>query len=258
MLLSEEELGLNLCPDDVPVLQLPAWNTAGPIQRLLLPDTAAVAQYSFDLDQQSGRAALDAEPFSAAGCALSCWLKAIDPTPHIDLMAQAMDRFTLANPFSSLCLALDLAPGMPLDALDALDRILDRRLLSHYIERLHHPLAPTPRPSRRLLAIQRLDLAPRIDADWLDDLRLVSEVVWRHTCRSPDEAVDAASRLPSESDYLLLSLPEAAGSQTLPLGQELFRALLSRAPAPHRIILSGIQLHWNWVRHQTASTGDEW
>jgi len=222
--------------------------------RLSYPRSSAVLQYTFDLGTDRGREHLEAERFQEAGTAVTLLFRSPDPTASVGSMACGVERLLSANPFTSVAVLLHTQAEFPLDVVDALDRSLATNRRSSYLERM----AGRDSADRRLFVVLPAALGSgpgaAFDSAWLDALRSVAGVTWLLDCADEADAVRQVARPVLDfDDHLLVRLPTTPADL-----RSFFSALIDACPVSHRLMFSGVDLHWKYIAHLEHAAGTDW
>jgi radical SAM superfamily enzyme YgiQ (UPF0313 family) len=175
LVFAEDILGVSFSPDDQP-------------EFCTLPGGAArvgtshagvgvVHSYGFNLDLARGRGSLAGEEFGKAAAAVTLRIRTGAPQRDLALVRDAAARFVRNNPFSSLCLAVEIPANGPLNIFDALDAAFGQNQLSRYVERLYYPVLPYRRPQRRLFAVLNRKQQAASNRGWLAEVRRLAEII---------------------------------------------------------------------------------
>ncbi len=230
----EDRLGIRLSPEARPVIA--PWNGARYESRAHAG--GGLYQYAFNLDHSGDRAKFRAETFSLAAAQVLLWVKAADANRHCCPMCGAIGRCATANPFSSLFVLIETEPGIALDIADSIQKELDEKIPSRYLERLHWPCGGI-RPTRKLLF--KLEACARYgDTSWFAEARKIATLLW--TVNSNPHAFRRLRHFDCERDFLYFDLRDQGESNH----ESLFRQLKKSRHAD-RFLLPGPALHWKWI-----------
>jgi len=240
---AEEKLGINLAPEERPLLAETSWLNRGCTRRSL-PGADAAIYLGFDLDNQLSHETIDNDAFADIGNAVTLFVKTSEPHMHRDRLDAAVGRLLCDNPFTALTVAAAIPANVPLDLFDAIIDAMDEQPYSNYAARMYgHSFSPMP--GRRTLAVIDADQRRFAHKDWLASLHEACEVVWSVASSSPDEVVSLIERFHQpEEDYLFVDL-------RVPVAQERIKPFFDKLAAacidPQMLLLPAPDLMWRWI-----------
>jgi hypothetical protein len=167
-----------------PVLELPA---GSPLERVWHVDLGA-----------PGRGALPAPEHRAQ--AFTLWLRASDFGARRREAAALIRDVLEANPFTTLQVVLDPAPGvngsdlpgaLPSGLLEALTTVCQQQ--PTYLDRYYALQPGRPNGAKRLVVLLPGALRTQVPADWLDEVGGLATVVWRGRLEGLDAETDLAT-----------------------------------------------------------------
>jgi len=152
-----------------------------------------VSVWPIDLDAPSGAQ----PPADSWAQAFTLWLRAADLAPHLRQAAALVRRVLDTNPFTTLQVVLQPAPDQeaaalrracPSHFLDALTAACQAS--PTYLDRYYALQPGRPNGAKRLIVLLPLEMRPRLDPSWVEDVGRQATVVWRGqataACREED------------------------------------------------------------------------
>jgi hypothetical protein len=240
---AEEKLGINLAPEERPLLADTSWLDHGSARRAI-PDVNATIYAGYDLDNQKACEKIDNDAFDDIANAVTLFVKTSEPHMQRDRMDAAVGRLLSDNPFAALTVAAAIPANVPLDLFDAIIDAMDEQPFSNYAARMYsHSFSPMP--GRRTLAVIDADQKRFAHKDWLASLHESCEVVWSLKSSHPDEVLSLVERFHQpEEDYLFVDLRVPVSEERI---KPFFDKLAAACIDPQMLLLPATDLMWRWI-----------
>ncbi len=256
-----EHLGVNVTPDDEPVIEVPAWavpgvaadrmqRDGGGYQSVVYGDSArgAVGQYSWNLFTEAGRNAARNETFGLVGTPCTLWFTLGEG--ELPLALRLVRDLCEREPHVPLAIVLDAPVGSLAQICGAMSEVANAH--ETYLERVYggcgSQSARTIRLHPMLQAREIHELAPGL----LTRLRGYGRVMWRLEVPRWEDVVSGVGRLLlPPSDLVLLATAEAGG---VPAG--LFQRVFEESYFSDQVIWERFDRQWRWTAFLARVRGD--